>query len=52
MKEPGTWGTQLEIAAAATLFQKTIYVASVSLIPNECRWTAFPPLIPGLCQVT
>ena len=52
MKEPGTWGSQLEIAAAATLFQKTIYIASDSLIPNECRWTAFPPLIPGLCQVT
>ncbi len=48
MKEPGTWGSQLEIAAAATLFQKTIYIASDSLIPNECRWTAFPPLIPGL----
>ncbi len=44
MKEPGTWGSQLEIAAAATLFQKTIYVASDSLVPNECRWTAFPPL--------
>ncbi len=26
------------------LFQKTIYVASDSLVPNECRWTAFPPL--------
>ena len=22
---------------------KTIYVASDSLVPNECRWTAFPP---------
>ncbi len=44
MKEPGIWGSQLEIAAAATLLQKTIYVASDSLVPNECRWTAFPPL--------
>ncbi len=44
MKEPGTWGSQLEIAAPATLFKKTIYVASDSLVPNECQWTAFPPL--------
>ena len=44
MKEPGTYGSQLEIAAAATLFQKTIYVASDFVVPNECQWTAFPPL--------
>ena len=44
MKEPETWGSQLEIAAAATSFQETIYVDSDSLVPNECRWTAFPPL--------
>ena len=44
MNVPGTWGSQIEIAATATLFQKTIYVASDSLVPNKCRWTAFSPL--------
>ena len=36
MNVPGTWGSQLEIAATATLIQKTIYVASDSLVPNKC----------------
>lgn len=44
MAIPGAWGSHLEITAAATLFNKTIYVASDSLAPGECRWTAFPPL--------
>ena len=45
MNVPGAWRSQLEIIAAATLFQKTIYVASDSLVPEECQWTAFSSLI-------
>ncbi len=33
---PGMWGSKLEIAAAATMFKKTIYVASDSLAPGKC----------------
>lgn len=44
MKAPGVWGSHLEILAAATLFGKTVYVATDSLVPHECRWTAFQPL--------
>ena len=44
MAVPGAWGSHLEITAAATIFSKTIYVASDSLVPGECRWTAFSPL--------
>lgn len=44
MKALGAWGTHLELAAAATLFRKTIYVASDSLVLGECRWTSFSPL--------
>ena len=40
----GSWGTQLEIVAAATLFQVDIYVATDSLVKGECRWTRFTPL--------
>jgi hypothetical protein len=40
----GSWGTQLEIVAAATLFQVDIYVATDSLVEGECRWTRFTPL--------
>ena len=40
----GSWGTQLEIVAAATLFQVNIYVATDSLVKGACRWTRFPPL--------
>lgn len=43
MKKQGQWGSQLEIKAAATLFKKTIYVATDSLVQGECRWVAFPP---------
>lgn len=43
MKMPGVWGSHLEIQAAATLFNKTIYVASDSLVPGECKWTASSP---------
>ena len=43
MKPPGAWGSHLEIKAAATLFNKTIYVASDSLVAGECRWQAFSP---------
>ena len=43
MKRQGQWGSQLEIKAAATLFKKTIYVATDSLVQGECRWVAFPP---------
>ena len=53
MNVPGTWGSQPEIAATATLFQKTIYVALDSLLPNKCRWTAFSPLCipdPSTCS--
>lgn len=42
-KTPGVWASHLEIKAAATLFNKTIYVASDSLVAGECRWQAFSP---------
>ena len=44
MKEPRVWGSHLEITAAATLFQKNIYVASDSLVLGKCQWTSFSPL--------
>ena len=40
----GSWGTQLELVAAATLFKVDIYVATDSLVKGECRWTRFSPL--------
>jgi len=40
----GSWGTQLELVAAATLFHVDIYVATDSLVKGECRWTKFTPL--------
>ena len=43
MRRQGQWGTHLEIKAAATLFKKTVYVATDSLVPGECKWVAFPP---------
>ena len=33
----GSWGTQLELVAAATLFKVDIYVATDSLVKGECR---------------
>lgn len=43
MRNTGYWGGHLEIKAAATMFRKSIYVASDTLILGQCRWTAFPP---------
>ena len=43
MKTQGTWGSHLEIKATATLFSKTIYVASDTLVAGKCTWEAFSP---------
>lgn len=51
MKNQGVWGSHLEIKAAATLFNKTIYVVSDSLVPGECRWEAFSPFLVRNAQV-
>ena len=56
MKIPKEWGSKLEIVAAATMFRKTIYVASDSLVPGECQWISFFPLstsklfTPSICS--
>ena len=43
MKIQGTWGSHLEIKATATLFNKTIYVASDSLVSGKWTWEVFSP---------
>ena len=37
------YGSHVEIKAAASLCQTSIYVATDSLIMGKCIWTAFPP---------
>ena len=43
MRKIGCWGGHLELKAAASIFQKAIYIASDSLVPGQCKWTVFPP---------
>ena len=42
-KAIGQYGSHTEIKAAASLCQRSIYVATDSLIMGKCIWTAFPP---------
>lgn len=45
--KPNTWGTQLELKAAATLFNLDIYVATNSLLTSGYYiWTMISPLKP------
>ena len=39
--KPGQWGSHAEIKAAASLFQRPIYVATDSLMKGKCTWTVF-----------
>ena len=39
----GEWGSHAEIKAAASLFQRPIYVATYTLMPHKCTWTVFTP---------
>ena len=48
IRKLGSWGSHLELKAAATLFQKTIYVATDSLVQGQCKWITFPPF-PEAC---
>ena len=41
----GTWGTQVEIIAAATLYQIPIYVASTSQDGLTYHWRKYSPLL-------
>ena len=43
MRNLGCWGSQLELKTAATLFLKSVYVATDTLVCGECKWTVFPP---------
>ena len=43
MQRNARWGTQVEIQAAASLFQVPIYVATNSLIQGVYKWTVFNP---------
>ena len=43
MQRNARWGTQVEIQAAASLFQVPIYVATNSLIQGVYKWTVFKP---------
>ena len=43
MQRNAQWGTQVEIQAAASLFQVPIYVATNSLIQGVYKWTVFKP---------
>lgn len=45
MRMQGTWGSHLEIKAIATLFKKTIYVVSNTLVAGKCKWEAFSPFV-------
>lgn len=44
MQKVFIWGTDLEIEAAASLFQTEIYEATDSIVPGEGRWLRFMPL--------
>ena len=41
---PGTWGTQVELMAAATLFQVPIYCCYTSLCGSKYHWEAINPI--------
>ena len=43
MQRNAQWGTQVEIQAAASLFQVPIYVATNSLVQGVYKWTVFKP---------
>ena len=43
MRNPGCWGSHLELKAVATIFQKSVYVANDTLVRGQCRWIVFPP---------
>ena len=43
MRNTGCWGSHLEIKAAATIFKKSIYVATDTLVLGQCKWMVFPP---------
>ena len=42
MRNIGCWGGHLEVKAAASILQKSIYIASDSLVPGQCKSTVFP----------
>ena len=44
MAKPGTWGTQVELLGAATLYQVPIYVASTSQDHQTFHWRKYTPL--------
>ena len=44
MQKVFVWGTDLEIEAAASLFQTEIYKATDSIVLGERRWLRFIPL--------
>jgi len=44
MAKLGTWGTQVELLGAATLYQVPIYVASSSEDPQSFHWRKYAPL--------
>ena len=41
---PGTWGTQAEFMAAATLFQVPVYCCYTSLCGSKYHWEAINPI--------
>ena len=43
MRNPGCWGSHLELKAVATIFQKSVYVATDTLVHGQYRWIVFPP---------
>ena len=44
MKQQGAWATQLEIFAAASLYQLPIYLCSPHPTTHEYRWLMFKPV--------
>ena len=44
MRKLGTWGTQVEIIAAATLYQVPIYVASRHVQGQRYCWRKYSPI--------
>ncbi len=44
MSHPGSWGTHLEIIAAATLFPMSMYYCTQSISSNLFTWGAFHPI--------
>lgn len=50
MTEPGTWGTRLEIQAAATLFSSPVYVASQNPTTHQFYWKCYTPYPPVVWQ--